>query len=38
MQCLDDVAFGGSCEDIIHDIEVMGDAKVLGLCPECFEI
>ena len=27
----DDVAIGGSCEDILHDIEVMEDAKVLGL-------
>ena len=28
---LDDVTMGGRCEDILHDIDVMKDAAVLGL-------
>ena len=28
---LDDVTLGGSCEDLIHDIQVMRDAAALGL-------
>ena len=28
---LDDVTLGGSCEDLIHDIQVMRDAANLGL-------
>ncbi len=28
---LDDISLGGSCEDILHDLDVIKDAEKLGL-------